>query len=169
MPTSPARLALSIGFRAARAADTAETPGQDAAGDRVELVRTHRGGTGVHHDAQGRIRNRLGSVGKPCRQWRFASSIRRPMRIARPTSSASCCASSREAAPSTTRTTRQTTKTWTTDGWLRSGDLAYTDDDGFNYISGRIKDMIIRGGQQHLRHRHRGRDHRASRRAGSRG
>ena len=32
------------------------------------------------------------------------------------------------------------------DHWLRSGELAYTDEDGFIYISGRIKDMIIRGG-----------------------
>jgi acyl-CoA synthetase (AMP-forming)/AMP-acid ligase II len=39
-----------------------------------------------------------------------------------------------------------TSATWTDDGWLRTGDLAYLDDEDFVYISGRIKDMIIRGG-----------------------
>ena len=33
------------------------------------------------------------------------------------------------------------------DGWMHSGDLATMDDDGFVNIVGRIKDMIIRGGE----------------------
>jgi long-chain acyl-CoA synthetase len=32
------------------------------------------------------------------------------------------------------------------DGWFRSGDLAYRDEDGYYYIVDRSKDMIIRGG-----------------------
>jgi cyclohexanecarboxylate-CoA ligase len=36
---------------------------------------------------------------------------------------------------------------FTDDGWFRTGDVAVADDDGFIRIAGRIKDIIIRGGE----------------------
>ncbi|HTS30543.1 MAG TPA: long-chain fatty acid--CoA ligase [Bryobacteraceae bacterium] len=39
-----------------------------------------------------------------------------------------------------------TAAAFTPDGWLRTGDLAHCDAEGFYYIDGRIKDMFISGG-----------------------
>lgn len=41
----------------------------------------------------------------------------------------------------------QTAQTIDGDGWLHSGDLAVLDEDGYLRIVGRIKDMLIRGGE----------------------
>ncbi len=43
--------------------------------------------------------------------------------------------------PETTRNTLQA------DGWMHSGDIGYLDRDGFVFVTGRIKELIIKGGE----------------------
>ena len=44
----------------------------------------------------------------------------------------------------------KTNEVLTETGWMKTGDLAIIDDSGYGNIVGRVKDMIIRGGEKYL-------------------
>ncbi|XP_070495383.1 very long-chain-fatty-acid--CoA ligase bubblegum-like [Chironomus tepperi] len=45
---------------------------------------------------------------------------------------------------------QKTLETFDDDGWLKTGDLGYTDDNGYLYLTGRIKELVITAGGENI-------------------
>ena len=89
----------------------------------------HDRGVHEHHEAY-----RFGTVGAPCRHGGEARGGRR------------VAPAQRDHLPGLFQGARATAEVLDEDGWLRTGDIAEIDDDGFITITDRKKDIIVTAG-----------------------
>jgi fatty-acyl-CoA synthase len=85
------------------------------------------------------------SVGRPCRGVRVR--IMDDEDEVKPGVEAEICVSSPGVMQGYYKNPEATRRVLSPDGWLRTGDLGFVDAEGFLYITGRLKDLIILGGE----------------------
>src|SRR5881296_1642360 len=93
------------------------------------------------------------SVGQPCRgiELRISEPMREGGSVALvdlpPDTEGEICVKSPGVMQSYYNNPEATARVLTPDGWLRTGDLGFVDAEGYLYITGRLKDIIILGGE----------------------
>ena len=92
------------------------------------------------------LEHRSGSIGAPRARGRGPPGRRRRRRRARRRRRRDLGARARTSSRATGTTPRRPATALTDDGWLRTGDIAVVDDDGFLYLVDRAKDLIIVSG-----------------------
>ena len=97
--------------------------------------------TGLRFDRSGRFL----SVGRPCHG--VSVRIMNDEQEAGPDTEGEICVKSPGVMQGYYRNPEATRRVLSPDGWLRTGDLGFVDGDGYLFISGRLKDLIILGGE----------------------
>lgn len=102
----------------------------------------------AEHDPGGPRAHLLRSIGKPL-PWVAETELRDPVSL-EPVGVGKVgeiWVRSGQVTPGYWRQSEATTQALTTDGWLRTGDAAYRDADGYYFLQDRLKDMVITGGE----------------------
>lgn len=89
---------------------------------------------------------KIGSVGKP-RLMTRARIVAASGALAKPGEAGEMQLKGPSITPGYWNAPEETKAAFTDDGWLKTGDLAMTDEEGFAYIVGRAKEMYISGGE----------------------
>lgn len=100
------------------------------------------------HDPGGPRAHLLRSIGRPL-PWAAEVSLRDPNTLAPvlPHEVGEIWVKSGQVTPGYWNQPETTAAALTEDGWLRTGDAAYMDDEGYYFLHDRIKDMVISGGE----------------------
>jgi acyl-CoA synthetase (AMP-forming)/AMP-acid ligase II len=85
------------------------------------------------------------SVGRPCRG--VSVRIMDGERVAAPGAAGEICVKSPGVMQGYYNNPDATRRVLSADGWLRTGDLGFVDAEGYLYVTGRLKDLIILGGE----------------------
>ena len=113
------------------------------------VLRHDRDVAGLDADARSTIRSRSASARSAgcIRTSRSRSSTRRPARSCRAATPGELCTRGYSVMLGYWNDEAATREAIDAAGWMHTGDLAMMDDEGYVNIVGRIKDMIIRGGE----------------------
>ena len=93
------------------------------------------------------LERRVGTVGRSTRTSRSRSSTPRPGGPCRTATTGELCTRGYSVMLGYWEDAERPPRPSTRRGWMHTGDLATMDDDGYCNIVGRIKDMVIRGGE----------------------
>lgn len=101
-----------------------------------------------HHDPGGPRAHLLRSIGRAL-PWAAEVELRDPVTFAPVEARAvgEIWVRSGQVTPGYWRQPEASEQALTADGWLRTGDAAYADEEGFLYLHDRMKDMVITGGE----------------------